>query len=113
MSILVTLLMVFSGVMKLLKPAAVIQGFNHFAYPLATVTPLGIVEIACAVLYLIPGTSIFGAVLLTGYLGGATATNLRVGDAWYAPVIVGVVAWAGLFLTERRLRALLPFRTCP
>jgi len=113
LSILVTLLMIMSGVMKILKPAVVVQGFTHLGYPEAQAVPLGILEIGCAVIYLLPGTSTLGAVLLTGYLGGATATSVRVGDPWFAPVLVGVVAWAGLFLQERRLRALLPFRLRP
>jgi len=111
LSLLVALMMILSAVMKLLKPAAVVQGFAHFGYPEAQAMPLGIVEAACALIFLIPRTSVLGAVLLTGYLGGATATNVRVGDPWFAPVILGVVAWAGLFLRDRRLRSLLPFRT--
>ena len=109
---LVALLMIFSAVMKLLKPAKIVEGFAHFGYPESTIIPLGIAELVCAILYLIPQTSVLGAVLLTGYLGGATATNLRVGDAYFPPVIVGIVAWGALFLRDRRLRALLPLTTC-
>jgi hypothetical protein len=71
---------------------------------------LTIVEIACALIYAIPQTSVFGAILLTGYLGGATATHVRVGEPFFLPVIVGIVVWLGLFLREGRLRALLPLR---
>ena len=72
---------------------------------------LGFVELACAMFYVIPQTSVLGAILLTGYLGGATATHVRVGDNWLAPVIIGVLVWLGLFLRDSRLRALVPWRS--
>ena len=72
---------------------------------------LGLLEFACAVIYLIPRTSVLGAILVTGYLGGAILTGLRVGDSVLAPAILGVLAWGGLFLRDTRLRALIPFRT--
>ena len=71
---------------------------------------LGVIEITCTVLYLIPRTSMLGAVLLTGYLGSATATHMRIGDAWIIPVLLGVLLWLSLFLREPRLRQLLPIR---
>jgi hypothetical protein len=71
---------------------------------------LGILEVACAIFYVIPQTSVLGAILLTGYLGGATATHVRVGDPWFGPVIIGVIVWIGLFLRDARLRALVPWR---
>ncbi len=111
-SALVALLLVFSGVMKLLKPAPILQGFAHFGYPESFILGIGILEIACAIVYLIPRTSVLGAILVTGYLGGATATNVRVGDpSFYVTVILGVLAWGGLYLREERLRALIPLRT--
>ena len=80
-------------------------------YRLSSVV-LGIVEMCCAILYIIPATSILGAILMTGYLGGATATHVRLLDpAFIAPVIVGILVWLGLLLREPRLRALLPFRS--
>jgi hypothetical protein len=110
-SALVGLLLVFSGVMKLLKPVPVLQGFAHFGYPESLILGIGILEIACAIVYLIPRTSVLGAILVTGYLGGATATNVRVADpSFYVTVILGVLAWAGLYLREDRLRALIPLR---
>jgi hypothetical protein len=110
-SALVGLLLVFSGVMKLLKPAPILQGFAHFGYPESLILGIGILEIACAIVYLIPRTSVLGAILVTGYLGGATATNVRVADpSFYVTVILGVLAWAGLYLREDRLRALIPLR---
>ena len=72
---------------------------------------LGIIEVVCTLLYLIPQTSVLGAILLTGYLGGATATHVRVGENWLAPVIIGVLVWLGLFLRDARLRAILPLRS--
>ena len=111
-SALVALSLVFSGVMKLLKPAPVLQGFAHFGYPESLILGIGILEIACAIVYLIPRTSVLGAILVTGYLGGATATNVRVGDpSSYVTVILGVLAWGGLYLREDRLRALIPLRS--
>lgn len=111
-SVLVALLLLLSGGMKLVKPAPVVQGFAHFGYPESLIMVIGILEIASTIIYLIPRTSILGAILVTGYLGGATATNVRVGDpASYAPVILGVLAWAGLFLQEERLRVIIPLRT--
>lgn len=77
---------------------------------------LGIVEVTCAVLFIIPQTSVLGAVLLTGYLGGAVATHVRLGDPMgkvLAPAIIGAVVWLALFLRDPRIRALLPFRSAP
>lgn len=114
MSGLPVLLLLFSGVLKLIKPAAVVQGFAHFGYPESLVLLLGILELLCTVVYVIPRTSVLGAILLTGYLGGATATNVRVGDPLsFVPVILGVLVWGGLFLRDDRLRALLPLRGHP
>jgi hypothetical protein len=110
LSALPVLLLLFSAIVKLVKPAPVVQGFAHFGYPESLVLKLGILELACTILYLIPRTSILGAILLTSYLGGATATNVRVGDPFLAPVIVGVLVWGGLFLRDRRLQALIPLR---
>lgn len=107
-------LMLTSAIAKFVKPAPVVQGFTQFGFPASYITPIGVLELTCLVLYLIPRTSVLGAILVTGYLGGATATNLRVGDpAFVAPIIFGILAWAGLFLREDRLRALLPLRTPP
>ncbi len=111
LSALPALLLLFSGVMKLVKPAALVEEFARLGYPGSLALPIGILEIACTVVYVIPQTSMLGAVLLTGYLGGATATHVRIGDPFFGPVILGVVVWAGLFLRDDRLRALLPLRS--
>ena len=107
-------LFVMSAVMKLSQNPQVVQGWQgQQGYPLSTLVPIGVVEILCAVLYAVPRTSVLGAVLLTGYLGGATATHVRISDPFIAPIIIGVVVWAGLFLRDARLRALLPLRRDP
>lgn len=110
-SALPVLLLLFSGVMKLMKPAPVVQGFAHFGYPESLALSIGILELACTVVYVIPRTSVLGAILMTGYLGGATATNVRVGDSFFVPVGLGVLVWGGLFLRDDGLRALIPLRT--
>ena len=111
-SALPVLLLLFSGVMKLMKPAPLVQGFAQFGYPESLILKIGILEIFCTVVYMIPRTSVLGAILMTGYLGGATATNVRVGDpSSFIPVLVGVLVWAGLYLRDDRLRALIPLRS--
>src|SRR5438552_10174906 len=110
MSALPVLILLFSASMKLIKPPGIEEGFNHLGYPMSLALGLGILELACTVVYVIPRTSVLGAILLTGYLGGATATQVRVGDAFFAPVVVGVLVWGGLFLRDQRLRALIPLR---
>ena len=80
MSALPALLFLFSGVMKLIKPPAVMEGFTHLGFPEGLALGLGILEISCTAIYLIPRTAVLGAILLTGYLGGAIVTHLRVGD---------------------------------
>ncbi len=83
-------------------------------YPPAALLPIGVVELACAILYVIPRTSVLGAVLVTGYLGGAVATHVRLSQGvWIAPAILGALAWLGLLLREPRLRPLLPLRRGP
>ena len=110
-SALPVLLLLFSGAMKLVKPAPVVQGFAHFGYPESLALSIGILELACTVVYVIPRTSVLGAILLTGYLGGATATHVRIGDPFFVPVGLGVLVWGGLFLRDDRLRALIPLRS--
>ncbi len=110
MSALPVLALVPSAVGKLVKPQAVVEGFSHLGLPESLALGLGLLEIACTVVYLIPRTSILGGILLTGYLGGATVTHLCVGDPFFGPVILGILVWGGLFLREPRLRALVPMR---
>lgn len=105
------LALLMSGVMKLVKLAAVVKEFTRLGYADSVVLGVGITEIACTILYLIPQTSVLGAILLTGYLGGATATHVRIGDPFYAPIAIGVFIWLGLYLRDPRLRALVPLRS--
>lgn len=110
MSALPVLLLLFSGVMKLMKPASIVEGFARFGYPESLILGIGILELACTVVYIIPRTSILGAILLTGYLGGAIATQVRVGDPFFMTIVLGVLVWGGLFLRDSWLRALIPLR---
>ncbi len=109
-SALPVLLLLFSGVMKFVKPASVVEGFVRLGYPESLALGIGIVELACTVVYVIPRTAVLGAILLTGYLGGATATHVRIGEPFFAPIVLGVLVWGGLFLRDARLRALLPLQ---
>lgn len=105
------LLMAMSSVMKLSRSPQLLESWRQFGYPEGTLIAIAVAELACAVLYAVPRTAVLGAILVTGYLGGATATHVRVGQtAFVAPVVLGMLAWAGLFLREPRLRALLPLR---
>ncbi len=114
LSALPVLMMLFSAFLKFRAPEEVVQVFTgKFGYPAQTLTPLGIVEMSSAVLYAIPQTAVLGALLMTGYLGGAVATHVRVSDVWLPPAMLGVVAWVGLYLREPRLRDLLPLRRLP
>src|SRR4026207_337586 len=112
---LVALFLTFDTVMKLLQLAPAVQGTTELGYPAGTVVVIGAIELVCLVLYLIPPTSVLGALLLTGYLGGAIATHVRVGSPLPThtlfPIYVALMVWGGLYLRESRLRELLPFRT--
>jgi hypothetical protein len=105
------LILALSSSMKLIGSAEVIGAFTkHFGYPQGAMLGIAVAEIGCAVLYAVPPTAVLGAILMTGYLGGAIATHVRVGEAFLIPLAVGVLAWAGLYLRDRRLQALLPLR---
>ena len=105
------LLMVFSATMKLVKAAPVVQGMPRYGYPESQIVVIGVLELLSCIVYLIPSTAVLGAILMTGYLGGATATNVRVGDpSFVLNVLLGVFVWGGLFFRDARLRALIPFR---
>jgi hypothetical protein len=110
-SALPVLVLLMSAAMKFLKPPQVVEGFAQLGWDESLAFRLGFVEIACTVVYLIPRTAILGAILLTGYLGGATATHVRVGDAFFAPIILGVLVWGGLWMRDQPLRSLIPWRT--
>jgi hypothetical protein len=110
MSALPVLLLLFSGVMKLLRPPEVVDGMAKMGLSESYVIGLGVIEISCTILYLIPRTAVLGAILLTGYLGGATMATLRAGQEFF-PVVVGVFLWGGLFLRDPRIRDLIPLRS--
>jgi hypothetical protein len=106
-------LFVFSASMKLRNPPDLAEGFAHLGWPISVGVPLGVVELVCTILYAIPQTAVLGAVLLTGYLGGAIATHVRIGEPIFMHVGLGIVLWLGLFLRDARIRSLLPWRTLP
>jgi hypothetical protein len=112
---LVVLFLIPDGIIKFIKPAPVVDAFAHLGLPLSISVTLGIILLLSAVLYAIPVTSVLGAILLTGYLGGAVATHLRVGDPLFShvlfPTYLGIALWLGLYLREERLRALIPLRS--
>ena len=111
---LVALFLVFDTVMKVLRLAPAVQATTELGYPTATVLWIGIIELVCLGFYLVPRTSILGALLLTGYLGGAIATHVRVGSPLLShvlfPIYIAVMLWGGVYLRERRLRELVPLR---
>jgi len=107
---LATLFMLVDGIMKVVKPAPVLEATAKLGYPVATLSGIGIALITCAMIYVIPRTSIFGAILLTGYLGGAVASQVRAGSGWFElvfPVLFAVLVWGGLGLRDHRLRSIL------
>lgn len=104
-------LVLFGAVLKIIKAGSVIEGMSQHGIPEYLVVLIGIIELICALVYLIPSTAMLGAILMTALMGGATFTNMRVGDPSYVmTVLVGVMVWAGLYLRDERLRALLPLR---
>ncbi len=99
-----------SGLPKFIQPAGMEVNVTPLGWRMDQMTTLGIVEVACGILYLIPKTSVLGAVLLTAYLGGATATHARIGDPFFFPIIIGIIMWLGIYLREPRLWPLSPIR---
>jgi DoxX-like family len=112
LSALSSLLVGFAGIIKLTHSPQIIEGFAKMGYPASLVLPIGIIEVSCVIVYLIPRTSVLGAILLSGFLGGAIATCLRVGDpSLPLPVVTGIFVWGGLFFRDPRIRALIPLRS--
>lgn len=103
------LMLVMSAGMKLSHGAQVVEGMAKAGFK-DILLPLGIVELLCTVIYVVPQTAVLGAILLTGYLGGAIVTHVRLSDPFVTPLLLGVLVWGGLFLRDERLRALLPLR---
>ena len=116
LSLLTILFFTLDGVMKLFKPAPIIEAMTKLGYPDSATVGIGVLLLVCTALYAIPRTAVLGAILLTGYLGGAVASHVRVGADVFPiifPVILGVLMWGGLFLRDARLRAILPLRRAP
>jgi len=114
LSALAVLFLLFDCVIKLLEVGPVIDSFTQLGYPVSLARGIGILELACLTLYVLPRTAVLGAIVLTGFLGGAIATHLRVGDPLMShvlfPVYIGLLIWGGLFLRDDTLRTLLPIR---
>ena|ERR1700693_2239722 len=100
----------FSAFMKFSGNPQMLQGWNHLGWPESMIAVIAILEVTCVALYLIPQLSVLGAILLTGYLGGAISTHLRIGEGVVMQVAFGVLIWGGLYLREPRLREILPVR---
>ena len=113
-SALVILFLLFDALIHLAKPAPVVDAFARLGYPLSASVGIGIVELLCLLAYVIPQTSVFGAVLVTGLLGGAIATHVRAGspafEEYIFPLLLGLFLWGGIWLRDERLRAILPLR---
>ncbi|MGL4287097.1 MAG: DoxX family protein [Phreatobacter sp.] len=111
---LVILFLLFDTTIKLIKIEPVVTALAELGYPDSVARPIGLIVLVCAVLYAMPKTSILGAVLLTGLLGGAIASHVRIDSPLFSHtffgVYLGILAWGGLFLRDARLRALLPVR---
>ena len=110
LSALAVVFLAFDGGIKLMRVPAVLDATVQLGFPLGSIVPVGLTLLACTLIYAIPRTSVVGSVLLTGYLGGAVAAQVRAGNPMFEkvfPIIVGTVVWAGVFLRDRRVRALL------
>jgi len=113
MSTLMVLFLLFDATIHIMRPPAVVEAFAKLGFPQSAAIGLGITELVCIALYVIPRTSVLGAILLTGYLGGAIATQLRSDQPLFSlvfPVLIAVLIWGGIFLRDERLRALIPLR---
>ena len=112
-SALAILFLTFDSIIKVLNLAPAVEATTQLGYPASLVIGLGLLELACLIVYVIPRTSVLGAILLTGYLGGAIATQVRAGSPLFSvvfPLIISALIWGGLFLRDERLRALIPLR---
>ncbi|MGH7602823.1 MAG: DoxX family protein [Gemmatimonadaceae bacterium] len=112
---LATAFMIFDAVVHISRSPAVVEGFTKAGFSLSLLVPLSIIELICIALYVTPRTAVLGVILLTGYLGGAVATNVRMGMPMFtyilAPVYIAVLLWLGLWLRDDRVRSLIPLRS--
>lgn len=111
LSAIPVVMLLFSAAVKFMRSPQVVQGFAQFGFADNLILVVGTIELSCVIIYLIPRTAVLGAILMTALFGGATVTNLRVGNPLYfLPVLLGILAWAGLFFRDERVRALIPLR---
>jgi DoxX-like protein len=111
LSAIPVLLLVMSAAFAFRRTPEVIEGMKKFGYPESKLFLIAVLEMGSALIYAVPRTAVLGAILMTGYLGGAVATHVRIGDPGYpTAIIAGIFVWAGLYLRDERLRALLPLR---
>jgi hypothetical protein len=108
---LLACLLAMSAAMKLVGGREVIEGFARMGLPESLRVPLGVLELVCVLVYVFPATSVMGAILLTGYVGGTIVTHLRIGEPVVFQIALGLLVWLGLYLRESRLKSLLPLRT--
>jgi hypothetical protein len=110
---LMALLFISDGVGHVMKPAPVVEAFARLGYPLSASVGIGVLALICTAIYVTPKTSVLGAILLTGYLGGAVSTHVRAGSSLFEtvfPVILGALVWTGIFVRDAQLRMLIPLR---
>ncbi len=111
---LVVLFLILDGAMHLATPPPVVEAMNQLGFPLRVTVGIAVIELICTALYIIPATSVLGAILLTGYIGGAVAAHVRVGnpifESYIFPALVGTLIWGAILVTDERLRALIPLR---
>lgn len=111
LTVLVSLMLAMGGVMNIAGAQQAVEGLAKHGYPPGVAVPLGLVVLASVALYLVPRTAVLGAVLLTGYLGGAVNTHVRAGEPWFFAALFGVLVWLALYFRDARIRALMPLRS--
>jgi hypothetical protein len=106
--------MLFDAISKLALESHVVDATTKIGYPVAAIRPIGLIALLCTILYTVPRTAILGAILLTGFYGGAVASKIRIEDPLLSSILfavyLGLMAWGGLYLRDQRLRNLFPFR---
>jgi DoxX-like family len=107
---LAVLFLVFDGGIKFFDVAPVTEALARLGIPQSQAALIGALELLCTLIYVIPRTSVFGALVMTAFLGGATAIHVRAGSPFYMPVVIGIMIWIGLYLRDKELRALVPLR---
>ena len=111
LTVLLSLFLAMGGVMNVTRSQTAVEGLAKYGYPPGVLVPLGVVVLVCIALYLTPKTAVLGAILLTGYLGGAVNTHVRAGEPWFMAAIAGALVWLALYLRDARIRALVPLRS--